>query len=102
MERSREPVPLSRAISELIAARGLAKAGADEELAAAWRVVAGPDVASMTRVVCLRRGVLHVGVQNTALLGELIGYRQHDIAAQLKANYSHMKISDVKFVLRRK
>ena len=52
----RDPLPLSAALSELIAIRGFARVRSDNELETAWKQIAGPDIAAQTRTMAINRG----------------------------------------------
>jgi len=95
-----DPTPLSTALAELIARRGLARTQGVTQLAVAWREVAGEKIASMTKVICLQRGVFEVGVANSALLAELNSFHRLTLLPKLQAKYPEQKIRDLKFKLR--
>lgn len=86
-------------MSELIALRGYARPGGDEQLQAAWRAAAGQTIARQTRAVAIRRGVLHVSVAHAPLLSELAGFHRQALVARLGEMHADLKIRDVKFKL---
>jgi predicted nucleic acid-binding Zn ribbon protein len=95
-----DPTPLSAVLAELIARRGFARTQGVAQLAVAWREVAGEKIASMTKVICLQRGVFEVGVANSALLSELTTFHRATLLPKLQAKYPEQKIRDLKFKLR--
>jgi hypothetical protein len=95
-----EPQPLSAALSQLIAMRGLARAGGDAQLTEIWKSLAGPKIAGATRVLNIHRGVLHVAVTNAPLLSELASFHKSSLLAALTEEYPHLRIRDLKFRLR--
>lgn len=95
-----DPQPLAKALSELIAVRGLARVRADAQMAAAWREAAGDKIASRTRVLGLRRRVLQIGVAHAPLLGELASFHRTDLIERLRQQQPDLQIRDIKFVLR--
>jgi predicted nucleic acid-binding Zn ribbon protein len=98
--RAKMPDRLSQAVSDLIALRGWARVRGQAQLAEAWKSVAGASVASGTRVVGIRRGVLQVAVQNSPLLSELAGYHKTAFLAAFSRDHPDLKIRDLKFVVR--
>lgn len=104
MEGSRGPQPLSKAISEVIALRGLANAGADAQVAAAWKdvaaAVAGEALAAGTRATTINRGTLQVSVNSAPLLGEVVSFHKPQLIKLIKDRYPHLKVRDIKFRLK--
>lgn len=98
--RATGPMPLGKALAELIALRGFARSGARNELKTAWQAVAGERIAAHTRVLSLNRGVLQVGVFNSALLGELTSFHRTTLLDALQQEHASLKIRDLKFRLR--
>ena len=100
MNGAGEPEHLSKALSELIAARGLARVRGDDQLRETWREIAGPNIAAETRVLGIRNGVLQIGVSNSALLGELSSFHRIGLLNSLKQDHAHLNIRDLKFRLK--
>ena len=96
---ARDPLPLSVALSELIALRGFARVRSDNELETAWKQVAGPDLAGQTRPQRVSRGTLTVSVENAPLLNELASFQGPELLQRLKQRYPHLKIQNLKFKL---
>lgn len=94
-----DPLPLSIALSELIALRGFARVRSDNELETAWKQVAGPDLAAQTRPERVSRGTLTVAVNNPPLLNELASFQGPELLQNLKQKYPHLKIQKLKFKL---
>ncbi len=108
MERSRpydtsEPAGMDAMISELFSRRGYGRLQADRQLQETWNAivteVAGEHIASQTKVIALRNGLLNIAVSNGALIGELSSYHKMSILDQLRSDYQ-LKIRDLKFKLR--
>lgn len=99
MNDASDPRHLSRALSDLIAMRGLARSRGDAQLTAVWNEVAGEEVAGKTRVQGIKRGVLHVSVSNSALLSELASFHKMNLIDDLRERRPDLKIRDVKFRL---
>ncbi len=98
--RGRLPDRLSQAVTDLIALRGWARVRGDAQLAEAWERIAGASVASGTRVVGIRRGVLQVAVGNSPLLSELAAYHKGTLLEAFSRDHPELKIRDLKFVMR--
>jgi predicted nucleic acid-binding Zn ribbon protein len=95
-----DPQPLSAAIAELIARRGFARMQGTSQLVAIWKQVVDERTAERTKVLGLKRGVLEVGVTNSALLNELVSFQKTGLLARLKAEHPEQKIKDIRFRLR--
>lgn len=93
------PQHLSRVLADLIALRGYARVRGDTQLQSAWSEVAGAQVASQTRAVAIKRGVLHVSVAHSALLSELVAFSKGTLLEMLQAQHAHLKIKDLRFKL---
>jgi predicted nucleic acid-binding Zn ribbon protein len=98
--RGRLPDRLSQAVTDLIALRGWARVRGNAQLAEAWKTIAGDSVASGTKVVGIRRGVLQVAVTNSPLLSELAAYHKTTLLAAFTRDHPELKIRDLKFVIR--
>jgi hypothetical protein len=94
------PLHLARALSELIALRGLANVQSGSQLDDAWRHAAGSEIAAATRVQGIRRGVMQVAVGNAPLLGELASFHKGTLLETFRKNNPHLKVRDLKFVLK--
>ena len=93
------PPTLGAALQELMRLKGVADAGGNKRLQDAWRAAAGDRVADRTRVAGLKHGTLHVGVQNSALLGELASFHQHRLLAALREALPESRLRGLKFKL---
>ncbi len=96
---SHDPQPLSVALAELIALRGFARVGSDDELRSAWKRVAGEELATQTRPLQLTRGVLTIAVSSAPLLNELVSFSSADLLARLKQQVPHLNLKSLKFRL---
>jgi Dna[CI] antecedent, DciA len=93
------PQRLSKALTELIGLRGYARPQGDAQLQTAWASVAGRTIASETRAVAIRRGILQVSVAHAPLLAELAGFFRQQFVTQLGELHAHLNIRDIKFKL---
>lgn len=96
----RDPQPLSAAISELIAKRGLAAPRSNAEVAGAWQRVAGERIADDARVLSLRDGTVLVGVTSSALLNELVSFHSQRLLFDLQSECPEMTLKKIRFQLR--
>ncbi len=99
MHPPKKPKQLRDAISELIAVRGLARAGADTELREAWIAISGDRVSKNTRVIGLKRSVLEIAVFNSAMLSELASFQKHTLLKEYKKQYPKHGVKDIRFKL---
>ena len=97
VQKTVEPQPIGRVLSELIALKGLARVHGVEQLHKAWRTVAGEEIGRQTRVLEMSRGVLQVGVSNSAVLSELAGFHKEKLLRSLQEQFADLKIRDIKF-----
>ncbi|MBT4863978.1 MAG: DUF721 domain-containing protein [Planctomycetaceae bacterium] len=99
MNAESDPKHLSRALSELIALRGWAGVRGQAQLNADWNEVAGETFAAQTKVLGMKRGVLNIGVSNSALLSELASFHKMTLVENLRERRPDLKLRDVKFRL---
>jgi predicted nucleic acid-binding Zn ribbon protein len=64
-----------------------------------WTEVAGEEAATHSWPRSVRRGVLTVEVESSALLAELAGYRKAEILRGLTAGEDALGVRDLKFRL---
>ncbi len=90
------PEAIGGVISRLIQMRGYARPQGDTELRSLWSEIAGEPIASGTRVMNLRNGVLTVGVSSSPLLSELSAFHSERLLEALQAKLGK-RIKDLKF-----
>ena len=95
-----DPTPLSTVISELIQKKGLARVQGNAQLVGICKSVAGEKVSGRTKVLGLKRGVLQVGVDNSALMNELASFQKVGFLRTFQKEHSERKITDIRFKLR--
>ena len=96
---ARDPLPISVALSELIALRGFARVRSENELDVAWKEIAGPELSAHTRPQPVSRGTLTVLVDNPPLLNELATFGGAELLQKLKKKIPHLNIKKLKFKL---
>lgn len=99
MSQLPDPLPLSKALAQLIAARGYAKVQTKRQLHEEWSRIAGPEIAAYTKPLDVNRGVLQVAVANTVMLSELNGFHKPGLLQRLQQERPELKIKDLKFRL---
>ncbi len=98
MERHK-PRALGDVVREFLEVSGLSRRAELAHVEAAWRKVAGPEVASRTRLVPGKnRYVVTIEVGSPALLAELSGFRKRDLVARMAAELPDQLVKDIKFV----
>lgn len=91
------PENLGDILGRLFAARGWGRKTERVRLEGAWAAAAGPEVAKVTRVVAVRRGVLEVEVKGAVLLQELTGFHKRRLLGQLRPALPGITLTDLKF-----
>ena len=94
------PQHVSHALAELIALKGLARVEAHAQLQSVWAKVVGKRIASETRVLGIRRGVLQIGVSNSPLLSELSSFHKLSLLKTLQRDHPDLNVEDVRFRLK--
>ena len=92
-----EPMHFSHALSQLIVMKGLARVRSESQVQDIWNRVCDPDAARQTRAMGIKNGVLHVGVSNSALLGELVAFHRERLLADLNRAAPQLRIQEIKF-----
>lgn len=92
----RSPKNIGNVIAQLVSRRGYAQIHAAGERDAAWQAVAGGELAKMTQVAALRRGVFEVLVANSLLMQELT-FRREDLLASLQQALPESGVKQLKF-----
>jgi predicted nucleic acid-binding Zn ribbon protein len=90
------PRKISDLLSEVITRRGYARIESRGIDIAAWTNVVGAELARLTRVGELRRGVLEVIAANNIVVAEL-GFQKARLLAELARRMPHDKLKDLRF-----
>jgi len=64
-----------------------------------WAAVIGAELSAHSRPRSLRRGLLTVEVDSSALLAELGGYRRRELTHRLAAEPEPLGVREIRFVL---
>ena len=99
MSHAPGPQQLSDLLSQLIALRGLACVRGNEELQLIWTRVAGDKLSRHTKVLGVKRGVLHIAVRNAPLLAELTTFHKRSLLEALQKDEGSRRICDLRFRL---
>ena len=97
---SDDPTPLSVALAELIARKGLARVQTTSQFADVWKQIAGEKFAKMTRVLSFRGGVFEIGVSNSAVLNELVSFHRQSLLKKLQTDFPQHNVRDLRFKLK--
>lgn len=84
-------------LSELFALKGYARIQASAALEEHWRAAVGETVARHSRPWALRRGVLEVVVDNSALLQELASFERDRLLEELRCRLEGEPLKDLRF-----
>lgn len=95
-----EPQTLGQVLSTLFAKKGYGRPQASRQLHEAWQGVAGEVFGPVTKVIGLSNRTLKVGVQNSAVLSELVAFRKGELLAAFQEKHPELRIRDIKFQLR--
>ena len=91
-----EPKRIRTVVNDLLARRGYAQVQGAEQLAAAWRVAAGPALANASKPGLIRKGVLNVVVETSVAMQELT-MRRRAILERLGKEAPELKVVGLKF-----
>ncbi len=94
--RGRVPQQIGDVVSRLLARRGYNQRVANGELADAWRQTVGDRLSVYCRIGNLRRGVLEVIVQNSAVVQELT-FQKATLVKKMQAAIPEAKVSGLRF-----
>src|SRR3954451_19789409 len=89
------PELLSEVLARLFTARGWGRRQDRLHLERAWAEAVGPEFATQTRVVALRRGVLEVVVANGVLLQELAHFHKRRLLEGLRGQLPGTTLTDL-------
>jgi len=90
------PQRIGDILSELGARRGFARLEAAHSYDFAWKEAVGPIAAEYTAVGSLRRGTLHVVVNNSTLMQELT-FKKENLLETLNTLLGDQQITDIRF-----
>ena len=83
-------------VSQLMARRGYAQAGATEQLQATLEAAIGKQLAATTRVGKVNRGVLQIYASDSVTLQEL-NFQKRAILKRIQKDQPQAKIADLRF-----
>ena len=93
---AKRPKPIGNVIAQLVQRRGYAQVRAAGERENAWQGAVGDELAAVTSVYKLRRGVLEVLVANSLLMQELT-FRKEELLVSLQAELPEAGIKQLRF-----
>lgn len=86
---------IKQIISRVTSVRSFAQQQTGAQLDQAWKVVVGTEVASMTRVGSIKRGVLEITVTSSVVAQEL-GFAKGELVRQLQSQVPDAGIRDLR------
>ncbi|WP_437191516.1 DUF721 domain-containing protein [Planctomicrobium sp. SH527] len=96
-----EPESLGSVLSSLFALRGYGRSQGDKQLQDQWKKIVDAEIASKTKVLSLRAGILQIGVANSSLLSELASFHKLELLDRIRESGEFGRIKDLRFKLRR-
>lgn len=97
MSEGRGPKKIGDILGAVLAKYGCTQTTAQLELETAWQKVADERTRKHTRIGSLRRGVLEILVDNSALLGELESFHKESLLEQLRKIIRHERVTSLRF-----
>ncbi len=91
------PEKIGEVMSRLFAARGWGRKQERLRLERAWAEAAGPEYASSTRVMAVRRNVFEVEVRGAVLLQELAQFHKRRLLEVLRKLLPGVTLTDLRF-----
>ena len=92
---ARAPKRIGDIVAQIQARRGFAQIQAAGEIEEAWQEVAGRMLASRSRVGPVRRGVLEIIVESSAILQEMT-FQKDDLAAKIASRWPDLAIRQLR------
>lgn len=96
MGKKEGPQRIGDVLSQVLARRGIAQVEAQEELHAAWRLVAGPQLSATSQPGPLRGGVLEIVAMSSTVVQEL-AFRADELQEQLSRQLPRTQLRGLKF-----
>ncbi len=93
---AKRPKPIGDILAQVVQRRGYAQVRASSARDEAWKEVAGEELAAMTRIGGVRRGVMEVIVANSLLMQELT-FRKEELLAGLHRALPEADIKQLRF-----
>lgn len=95
-----EPVPISEALADYIAKRGIAHSSVNSRIQTVWDGICDERFRAVTSVIRLYRGVLEIGVSSAAILNELNSFHYANLLKELRDRCGHEMIRELRFQLK--
>lgn len=98
MSEGRNPTDLSNLLGAVLGKKGLRKEHTRmTRVRDAWLVAIGDDLSQHTRVKSLRKGVLAIEVDSSALCHQLAGFRREELLGALQTKLTGIELTDLRF-----
>jgi len=93
---AKRPKPIGNVLAQVMQRRGYAQVRTMGERDEAWQAAIGKDLAAMTQIGGIRRGVMEVIVANSLLMQELT-FRKEELLAKLQQALPEAGIKQLRF-----
>ncbi len=93
---AKKPKQIGNVIAQVVQRRGYAQVRATGEREEAWQKVVGEQLAKLTQVGGVRRGVLNVSVANSLLMQELT-FRKEELLIRLREILPEAGLKQLRF-----
>lgn len=91
------PENIKDILARMFTLRGWGRRSGRLHLEKAWNEAIEAHYREQTRVLCLKRGILEVEVNDAVLMQELSSFHRRKLIAKLKAGLPNEHVKDVKF-----
>lgn len=95
-----EPVPISEALVDYIAKRGIARSSSNSRIQSVWAEICDERFRAVTSIIRLYRGVLEIGVSSAAILNELNSFHYDTFLKEFRDRCGHEMIRELRFQLK--
>jgi predicted nucleic acid-binding Zn ribbon protein len=93
---AKRPKPISNVIAQVVQRRGYAQVRVAGERDEAWQAALGEELAALTQIGGVRRGVMEVVVANSLLMQELT-FRKEELLTSLQQALPEAAIKQLRF-----
>ncbi|MDO4571639.1 MAG: DUF721 domain-containing protein [Planctomycetia bacterium] len=93
--KASDDAPLQDVLNNLALQFGFGRTREDDDLAEAWRDAAG-ELASLTTVAAVRKGLLEIVAADSVVMQEL-SFQKHTLLEKMKEKYPDAQWKDIRF-----
>lgn len=92
----RKAKPMNSVVARILAETGVGQTQSQQQLRNAWSNAAGKVIASVTATGKLRRGVLEIIVESSAVMQQLT-FKKSQLLVSINEQYKDAQIKDIRF-----